>query len=112
MEQESQSAREVSYSYLAYVFGVGISLIAVLVYAGYSSWPVLPTLAVGAGAQWFFRVTKRMWRRSMGRSTPADDEEQVATLQGAKYAALIYIMMLVVCGVWYGIGRGIAWLAS
>ena len=51
MESPTSPAPKVSVPFLVYMFGVGLGLVFVLVYAGYASWPLLHTITIGAVAQ-------------------------------------------------------------
>ncbi|MDT0630089.1 hypothetical protein [Alteromonas sp. W364] len=117
MSSAETSVKNTSIPYLIYTFGLGLLIIGVLIYLGYTNEPFLISISIGAVAQVLFRVTKRMWSNRLNRHrtdvmTPKNPMIQgiVDTLPTFKVFGLLYIAMLFVSALWFGIGRGVGWL--
>ena len=111
METTASSASKTSVPFMVYMFGVGLGVIVALCYAGYSSWPFLITIAVGAVAQLLFRVIKRAWKNSLNGDDSSSAEDSF-DLKFLRNLVLAYVAMLAVSALWYGIGRGARWLLT
>ena len=116
-QQETQgNTNKMSVPYLVYTFGLGLSLIACLVYAGVQELPFILAIALGGIAQVFFRVTKRAWLNALNpeKNTSKHSSHLAAviieTIPTIKIFALLYVVMVAVSALWYGIGRFFGWM--
>jgi len=112
VSEEAETQEPVSGAYLAYTFIAGIGLIVVLTYGGYASWPLFPTIAAGALAQSVFRVIKRMWKRSLSSPGEPAQDLNISTAEATRYFVFLYVAMVLVSLLWYGIGWSIGWLVK
>ena len=107
MSENQEENLPVSPLYLAYIFIIGFGLVAVFIYGGYVGWSLLYVSLVGALFQTLFRVGKQLWRSSFESNNETGSEQVGIT---AKAIAIIYITMIFVTALWYGVGYLIAWL--
>ena len=109
MQENTQEASgpDIPISYLLFTFLVGIGLVVLIALAGYRAWPFVSTVLLGAAAQTVFRVTKRAWRNAL-QPAHASSENAISTRLALTAYLAIYVVMLVVAALWYGVGAGIA----
>lgn len=105
MAEIDSEAQELSGAYYVYALTVSIGLLAVLIYGGYSAWPILPTIVVGGVAQTAHRVIKRMWKNALTQG--ARENKGSTNEQDFRALLLVYVIMTAVSLLWYGVG----WLA-
>ena len=105
------------------VIVLGIILLVVNVLAGYWQWHFWLTVFCGGLIHTVFRVGKRSLRTTItammeqsnnGEEDDGDASEEVnvvhASLTSKKIFSLLYIGMMLVTSLWYGVGRLIAWV--
>lgn len=116
LTQESEDTNKMSVPYLVFTFGFGLSLIVCLVYAGLQGVPFILTIAVGGVAQVLFRVTKRAWRNALNPAKNTSKHSShlaagiIETIPTIKVFAMLYVTMVAVSALWYGIGSFFGWL--
>ena len=114
--EETDRTNKISVPYLLYTFGFGLSLIACLVYAGVHGLPFILTIAAGGIAQVFFRVTKRAWLNSLNPDKITNQHSShlaegiINTIPTVKIFFLLYVVMMAVSALWYGIGNFFGWV--
>lgn len=134
--QDLQSLKTVQRVLPFFIIFVGSALVIVNVMAGFQQWHFLLTLLLGALLHTLFRVTKRMFKRTLeamvaqtehdaagvsveqaetfdrkASEEGADDVSPTKAAMGKTNAfGLIYFIMLFVTAFWYGIGALLGWL--
>lgn len=100
---ETQAEDTLSLAYLAYAWAGALGIVGCLITAGFQAWPLFPTLLVGAVVQVGFRTVKRLWRRSfrVPRETP---DPTALSRRDYQQLLLLYLVMIGVCALWYGVG--------
>ena len=91
-------------SYLVSVISIGIALIITYIVAGYNQWPFILTVMLGAIAQTIFRIIKRVIKNNIQKTEANNSNSETSNMSALKIYTLIYIMMLFVTALWYGIG--------
>ncbi|TDF41523.1 hypothetical protein EYS14_01305 [Alteromonadaceae bacterium M269] len=117
MEQsETKENNSKSAPFLVFTFGVGFLIIACLVYLGTYGFNFWLSILIGGVAQVFFRVIKRIWANAINDSVYSSNNSNslvqggIDTLPTFKIFALLYVAMVSVSALWYGIGAFLAWL--
>lgn len=109
-EQEAEQSKNMSVPYLVFTFGVGISLIACLAYAGVQRYSFLFSILIGGVAQVLFRVSKRMWLNSLNPGIYTSKNKNllvtgiIETMPTVKVFSFLYLAMVAVSALWYGMG--------
>ena len=108
--------KNTSFPYLIYTFGFGLAIIFVLVYSGYNGYPFVISILIGALFQVIFRITKRMWSNNLNKDFDEVSTSRnpliagfVETLPTFKIFFLIYVAMVFVSALWFGMGKAAAW---
>ena len=109
-----------SIPYLIYILIVGISLFGLLIYLGFIGYKFWVTVLVGAAAQVIFRVSKKTWSNQLNKSSLNEDNSQsnpvflaiLESLPTFSILALLYVSMLFITGLLYGIGSIIRYVFS
>ena len=115
-EQETNQSKNMSAPYLVITFGAGIFLVSCLIYAGVKGYSFLLSILLGGIAQVLFRVSKRMWLNSLNPVINTSRNKNllvtgiIETMPTVKVFGLLYLAMIAVSALWYGIGMFFAWV--
>jgi uncharacterized membrane protein YjjP (DUF1212 family) len=116
IEVHEEQEKKVTLSYLTYTFGVGLTSIALVVYWGVTGFSFLISIALGGLIQVFFRTTKRMWSNKLNPNIQDSRNPLlvgiIETLPTAKVFMSLYLTMVAVSSLWYGVGLFFGWLFS
>lgn len=108
-------------SYLYITVVVALSIIACLIVAGFNGLPIWWVVAIGAAVQTVFRLLKKLYLRLINyaeEELDSLDEKQSDTddNESGLFAFIpmiaIYLLMLPISALWYGVGAGIKWLIN
>jgi len=90
---------------------VGVTIILVLVISGFQQWSFLLSVFMGAAAQTAFRLGKRYYKnkivekdRQVERAELVVNDSEEIDIFTIQLLGMIYIAMLFVSALWYGIG--------
>ena len=115
-QQEKEEANKISIPYLIFTFGIGLSLIACLIYAGVQGLSFILSIIAGGFAQVFFRVSKRVWLNALNpdKNTSKHSSHLAAgiinTIPTVQVFAMLYMVMVAVSALWYGVGSFFDWV--
>ena len=91
-------------SYLIVVNSISIILIIIFIFSGYNNWPFISTIMVGAVVKTIFRITKRAIKNKIQKTNTTSSSEEISNIAAIKSYSLIYITMLFVTALWFGVG--------
>jgi hypothetical protein len=116
IEVTEEQEKKVTLPYLAYTFGVGLASIALVIYWGVIGFSFIISIAVGGLIQVLFRTTKRMWSNHLNPNMQGSRNPLILgiieTLPTFKVFVSLYLIMVAVSSLWYGVGLFFGWIFS